>query len=151
MPQSRIRSDSATSYRSRAATARAFRWVSSVTAALALGLLLMLVAVPSGARQAPFPEVSLEELPAQARTTLVLIRNGGPFPYSKDGTFFGNRERLLPIKRRGYYTEYTVPTPRSRDRGARRIIVGGDPARSFDFYYTDDHYASFRKIRDPMQ
>ena len=119
--------------------------------ALLSGLLLAAVTLPAGARQAPFPEVSVEQLPAQARNTLALIRQGGPFPYRKDGTVFGNRERLVPPKRRGYYTEYTVPTPRSRDRGARRIVAGGNPASSGEFYYTDDHYASFRKIRDPMQ
>ena len=96
-------------------------------------------------------EVAVEELPAQARRTLVLIRKGGPFPYGKDGSTFGNRERLLPPKRHGYYTEYTVPTPSSPDRGARRIVAGGDPSSSDDLYYTDDHYGSFRKIREPIQ
>ena len=96
-------------------------------------------------------EVAVEELPSQARRTLVLIRKGGPFPYRKDGTTFGNRERLLPPKRHGYYTEYTVPTPSSPDRGARRIVAGGDPSSSDDLYYTDDHYGSFRKIREPIQ
>ena len=96
-------------------------------------------------------EVLVADLPPEARRTLVLIRQGGPFPYRKDGTTFRNRERLLPPKRRGYYTEYTVPTPSSRDRGARRIVAGGDPALSDELYYTDDHYASFRKIRGPMQ
>ena len=96
-------------------------------------------------------EVLVADLPPEARRTLVLIRQGGPFPYRKDGTTFGNRERLLPPKRRGYYTEYTVPTPSSRDRGARRIVAGGDPALSDDLYYTDDHYASFRKIRETSE
>jgi len=96
-------------------------------------------------------EVLVADLPPEARRTLVLIRQGGPFPYRKDGTTFGNRERLLPPKRRGYYTEYTVPTPSSRDRGARRIVAGGDPALSDELYYTDDHYASFRKIRETSE
>ncbi len=96
-------------------------------------------------------EVLVADLPPEARRTLVLIRQGGPFPYRKDGTTFGNRERLLPPKRRGYYTEYTVPTPSSRDRGARRIVAGGDPALSDELYYTDDHYASFRKIREARE
>lgn len=96
-------------------------------------------------------EVLVADLPPEARRTLVLIRRGGPFPYRKDGTVFGNRERLLPPKRRGYYTEYTVPTPSSRDRGARRIVAGGDPALSDELYYTDDHYASFRKIRESSE
>ncbi len=114
-------------------------------------MLLIALALPAGAREALFAEVALEELPVQARKTLALIRDGGPFPYRKDGSVFGNRERLLPPRRRGYYTEYTVPTPASRDRGARRIVAGGNPAHSSEFYYTDDHYASFRKIRGPMQ
>ncbi len=100
---------------------------------------------------APTGEVALGALPLQAQQTLALIRQGGPFPYRKDGTTFGNRERLLPGQPRGYYTEYTVPTPGSRDRGARRIVAGkgttGSPATSGEYYYTDDHYQSFRRIR----
>ncbi|QDF98644.1 ribonuclease [Azoarcus sp. DD4] len=84
-------------------------------------------------------------LPAEAITTLQLIDRGGPFPYRKDGTVFQNRERLLPDKPRGYYREYTVPTPGERDRGARRIVTGGNPPTSY--YYTDDHYRSFRLIQ----
>ena len=91
--------------------------------------------------------VPLAQLPEQARQTEQLIRSGGPFPYSKDGTVFGNRERLLPREKRGYYREYTVKTPGSRDRGARRIICGGDkPAAPEACYYTADHYASFKRI-----
>ena len=86
-------------------------------------------------------------LPVEAQTTLRLIRTGGPFPYRKDGIVFGNRERLLPIRQRGYYHEYTVPTPGERDRGARRIVCGGLPVTEPDIcYYTADHYASFRRI-----
>ncbi len=96
-------------------------------------------------------DVSLDALPPQAGQTLALIRQRGPFPYRKDGTVFGNRERLLPQRPRGYYSEYTVPTPGSRDRGARRIVAGkgatGDPATSGEYYYTDDHYQSFRRIK----
>jgi ribonuclease T1 len=93
------------------------------------------------------PTVSLPTLPAEAQRTEALIRTGGPFPYSKDGVVFGNRERLLPRKARGYYREYTVKTPGSRDRGARRIICGGaEPKAPEACYYTDDHYASFRRI-----
>lgn len=114
--------------------------------ALLLGLLLMLLQ-PGAAWSLALGEVALEDLPVQARQTLRLIKSGGPFPYSKDGTTFGNRERLLPRKPRGYYTEYTVRTPKSSDRGARRIIAGGDPTRTDEFYYTEDHYQSFRKIR----
>jgi ribonuclease T1 len=90
--------------------------------------------------------VEARRLPREARETLALIRAGGPFPYAKDGTVFGNRERLLPRQPRGYYTEYTVTTPGSRDRGARRIVAGGDPRASGEYWYTDDHYRSFRRI-----
>lgn len=87
------------------------------------------------------------ELPSEARITGDLIRSGGPFPYRKDGTTFGNRERLLPLHPRGYYREYTVRTPAARDRGARRIVCGGNPpTRTDSCFYTDDHYASFRRI-----
>ncbi len=90
--------------------------------------------------------ISVRQLPREAQHTLVLIRQGGPFPYAKDGIVFGNYEKLLPQRRRGYYHEYTVQTPRSRDRGARRIICGG-PKRTPDLcYYTHDHYASFQPI-----
>ncbi len=103
-----------------------------------------LQAKPSGAEMAT---VQLSSLPAEAQQTARLIRSGGPFPYAKDGTVFGNRERLLPAKRRGHYREYTVKTPRSRDRGARRIVCGGErPAEPEVCFYTDDHYASFARI-----
>ncbi|MGE0800167.1 MAG: ribonuclease domain-containing protein [Lautropia sp.] len=102
------------------------------------------------ARELRAAVIAVDELPRQARQTLQLIRQGGPFPYAKDGSVFGNRERLLPRKPRGYYTEYTVPTPFSRDRGARRIVAGGERGRHSEFYYTDDHYASFRRIIDPL-
>lgn len=90
--------------------------------------------------------VSLAELPGQGVKTYELIRQGGPFPYEKDGVVFGNRERILPSKARGYYREYTVRTPGSRDRGARRIVCGGQPREPEICYYTADHYASFRRI-----
>ena len=90
--------------------------------------------------------VAVTALPPQGRETYRLIHVGGPFPYNKDGAVFGNRERLLPSRQRGYYREYTVKTPGSRDRGARRIVCGG-PARMPDAcYYTSDHYASFSRI-----
>ena len=89
----------------------------------------------------------LAQLPAQAQETHRLILAGGPFPYPKDGTTFGNRERILPAKPRGHYREYTVKTPGSRDRGARRIVCGGKPPAQPDAcFYTDDHYASFKRI-----
>jgi ribonuclease T1 len=91
--------------------------------------------------------VALAELPREARQTERLIRAGGPFPYAKDGVTFGNRERQLPRRDRGYYREYTVPTPGASNRGARRIVCGGVPARQPEIcYYSDDHYASFRQI-----
>jgi ribonuclease T1 len=96
----------------------------------------------------PNPVVALSQLPPEAQHTERLIRSGGPFPYPrKDGTVFGNRERLLAPKPRGYYREYTVKTPKSRDRGARRIVCGGrQPTQPDACFYTDDHYASFRRI-----
>ena len=91
--------------------------------------------------------VVLAELPPEAQGTMRRIQSGGPFPYRKDGIEFGNRERLLPQYPRGYYREYTVRTPGSRDRGARRIVCGGaEPVAPDACYYTDDHYASFRLI-----
>jgi ribonuclease T1 len=81
-------------------------------------------------------------LPTEARETLERIEAGGPFPYKQDGRVFHNRERLLPAKERGYYREYTVRTPGARDRGARRIVAG----RNGEYYYTEDHYRSFRRI-----
>jgi ribonuclease T1 len=90
--------------------------------------------------------VRVTELPRQGQQTYERIRQGGPFPYEKDGTVFGNRERLLPIEKRGYWREYTVMTPGSRDRGARRIVCGGPQKTPHACFYTADHYASFRKI-----
>jgi ribonuclease T1 len=90
--------------------------------------------------------IPLSRLPAEGRDTYQLILRGGPFPYEKDGTVFGNRERLLPLKTRGYYREYTVPTPGLRNRGAKRIVCGGKPKVPDACFYTADHYASFRRI-----
>ena len=88
------------------------------------------------------PSVGVADLPREAQRTLDLISSGGPYPYSRDGVVFQNRERLLPRKTSGYYREYTVPTPGQNDRGARRIITG----KSGERYWTDDHYASFRVV-----
>ncbi len=88
------------------------------------------------------PQISYADLPAQAKETIRLIDQHGPFPYDRDGVVFGNRERLLPLQPDGYYHEYTVVTPGSADRGARRIIAG----RAGELYYTDDHYESFRRV-----
>jgi ribonuclease T1 len=91
--------------------------------------------------------IALSDLPPEGRNLMALIYRGGPFRYDKDGTVFGNRERILPARNRGYYREYTVRTPSERSRGARRIICGGvKPASPDACYYTDDHYASFRQI-----
>lgn len=91
--------------------------------------------------------VSLNKLPVQGQEVMDQIHQGGPFRYEKDGTVFGNRERLLPTARRGYYREYTVPTPGLNHRGARRIVCGGPKPRLPDAcYYTEDHYSSFRLI-----
>ncbi|MFB0936588.1 MAG: ribonuclease domain-containing protein [Propionivibrio sp.] len=97
--------------------------------------------------------VRLGDLPPEARATLVLIKQGGPFPYPrKDGSTFGNFEKRLPERPRNYYREYTVPTPGSRDRGARRIVAGsgrtGNVANSGEYYYSHDHYRSFRRIQE---
>jgi guanyl-specific ribonuclease Sa len=86
-------------------------------------------------------------LPPEARHTLALIASGGPYPHDQDGGVFGNYEHLLPEKGHGWYHEYTVETPGARDRGARRIITGGNPPEVY--YYTDDHYRSFRAFMVP--
>lgn len=83
-------------------------------------------------------------LPPEARDTLALIAQGGPFPHGQDGVVFGNYEGLLPREPRGYYHEYTVETPGAHNRGTRRIITGGTPPAAY--YYTDDHYRSFRRF-----
>jgi ribonuclease T1 len=86
--------------------------------------------------------VALSTLPVQVAQVVHLIEAGGPFPYSQDGVVFDNNEHLLPAHSRGYYHEYTVSTPGEQDRGARRIVTGS----SGEYYYTDDHYESFRRI-----
>ncbi len=90
--------------------------------------------------------VTVDQLPPQGRDTYQRIQQGGPFPFEKDGVVFGNRERMLPSAKRGYYHEYTVKSPGSRDRGTRRIVCGGAVTTPDACYYTADHYASFRKI-----
>jgi ribonuclease T1 len=115
----------------------------------AFALIIGAAVLASGAwaRTGEVGTVALAELPPEARKTEQLIRSGGPFPYAKDGTVFGNRERLLPRQPRSYYREYTVPTPGAHTRGARRIVCGGSqPVAPVACYYTADHYASFRRI-----
>ena len=135
-----------------------------LTATLRLALFVALVGLfglgSTGvlARQ-PFQQesigvVRLADLPPEAQQTLLLIERGGPFPYPhKDGSIFGNFESRLPPQARGYYREYTVPTPGRRDRGARRIVAGGirhaDVATFGEYYYTADHYRHFRRIIQP--
>ncbi|PPU76734.1 ribonuclease domain-containing protein [Xanthomonas sp. NCPPB 1638] len=102
------------------------------------------IAAPVAARQVPrLPAF----LPIEAMATIVLIQRGGPFPYPQDGSVFGNREHRLPERPRGHYREYTVDTPGSADRGARRIVTGGTPPQTW--YYSDDHYQSFRPFPGP--
>lgn len=100
---------------------------------------------PTGAEPVSgLPVASTSDLPPEALDTLALIEAGGPYPYDQDDGVFGNREGLLPDRFDGYYREYTVETPGSADRGARRIIVGDDG----EIYYTDDHYESFVEVVD---
>jgi ribonuclease T1 len=122
--------------------------------AIAFALCLFVLSMPNAdARESStlssgLPEIAFAELPKEAKATLALIRSGGPFPYDKDGVMFGNREKVLPKQRRGYYSEYTVRTPGAKNRGARRLVVGGEPKTSFEVYYTDDHYQSFKRIKE---
>jgi guanyl-specific ribonuclease Sa len=117
-----------------------FQWWSSrheVTAELAPSHAESSAQTPSTAGYPDF-------LPPEAIETLQAIEQGGPFPYSRDGMTFQNREQQLPERPRGYYREYTVPTPGESDRGARRIVAGGNPPEVF--YYTADHYRTFRQV-----
>ena len=115
-----------------------------------IGVAGLLCTVPVAAREAlptPAPVVALADLPAEARTVHDAVRSGGPFRFAKDGMAFGNRERLLPPARRGFYREYTVTTPGARDRGARRLVCGGErPTLPDTCFYTADHYSTFRRI-----
>ena len=125
-------------------------WVRSASATCTVASLLALTPVTGLARMtvetAALPGIALTQLPVQGRKTYLLIREGGPFPYEKDGSVFGNRERILPAHKRGYYREYTVRTPGVRGRGGRRIVCGGTPRTPDACYYTADHYASFQAI-----
>ncbi|PZP32938.1 MAG: ribonuclease N1 [Roseateles depolymerans] len=129
-------------------------WLARSSASAALAALLLTGFSPAAVAKEAAPnspalaEVALSELPPEAQRTHQLVLAGGPFPYAKDGVVFGNRERLLPRQARGFYREYTVKTPGSRDRGARRLVCGGKPPTAPEAcYYTDDHYASFKRIR----
>lgn len=122
---------------------------------ICLLLLSVFAALPAPVQgQERLGAIPVSALPAEARETLALIRKGGPFPYRKDGAVFGNFEKRLPSQPRGYYREYTVPTPGLRNRGARRIIAGRNAtqgARALhhaEYYYTEDHYRSFLRIQE---
>jgi len=131
---------------------RAFPGWWNLVSRLSKSLLLcssLLTAFAAPAQQdfaAPGASISEQELPVQGLETYRNIRKGGPFPFGKDGVVFGNRERLLPLQKRGFYREYTVRTPGERNRGSRRIVCGGPATVPEACYYTADHYASFRKI-----
>ncbi len=111
---------------------------------LCAALLVLVTAVANARPNTRVGDIWLNELPSEARVTLQQIDHGGPFPFRRDGVVFQNRENRLPEQPRNFYHEYTVPTPSAGDRGARRIIVGGQPPSAF--YYTDDHYRSFARI-----
>ena len=124
--------------------ASALKW--ACVAGMLLGAVPVLVHARESAPQQAMGTLTVSELPPQGQTTFRLIHEGGPFPYEKDGAVFGNRERILPPARRGYYREYTVKTPYARNRGARRIVCGGPATTPAKCFYTGDHYASFREI-----
>ena len=108
---------------------------------------LVLLSAVAQARESASGTVSMAQLPPEARAVDGLIRSGGPFKSQKDGVVFGNRERILPAKPRGFYHEYTVPTPGAHNRGARRIVCGGKPPTSPEAcFYTSDHYTTFQRI-----
>lgn len=127
-----------------------FRYI--VFAALALGvgfagLQATAYEAPAGMRKTLSQNgdtINVAQLPPEGQGVLKLIKQGGPFPYSRDGVIFGNREKRLPKQARGYYKEYTVKTPGARNRGARRIVAGAKG----EYYYTDDHYETFRQIKE---
>jgi ribonuclease T1 len=126
-------------------------WSPSIKRVIASFLLVALSGFSSVQAKGPLPEdaqasITVAELPRQGAQTYALILQGGPFAHEKDGSVFGNRERLLPAQKRGYYREYTVPTPGAGNRGTRRIVCGGQARTPEACYFTADHYASFRRI-----
>jgi ribonuclease T1 len=133
-----------------ARAATTLEWAMAARRRLVVTLLaLALGALAPGVREAAAEAgIEIGALPPEARETLAQIHRGGPYRYDRDGIAFGNRERLLPPKPRGYYREYTVPTPGVKTRGARRIICGGPPRTPDACWYTADHYQSFRRIRE---
>jgi ribonuclease T1 len=113
---------------------------------LLLGLSLCLSA--AGRTSSSLREIAFASLPKEAQYTMLLIKQGGPYPYRQDGKTFGNYEGHLPKHQRGYYREFTVKTPGARNRGAKRIVAGGRPPEPLEYYYTEDHYATFKRIRE---
>ena len=111
-------------------------------------LLLSCTVFAKGPASLSVDDIALGQLPPEAQQTLILIKQGGPYPYAKDGVVFGNYEGVLPRQKRGYYHEFTVKTPKARNRGARRIISGGNPQTSGEYYYTKDHYQTFQRIKE---
>ena len=124
--------------------------VSRYLAIIALAASTLIGVSEAEARREPgaaLPAIAAVDLPKEARITLALIRDNGPFPYERDGVSFGNREAMLPTKPRGYYHEYTVKTPGSSSLGSRRIVCGAKTTTLAECYYSDDHYQSFKSIR----
>ena len=127
-----------------------YLFTTQVKFSLLMALLMLQVPITASAysqraySDKPLSEVILSSLPPEARDTLRLIKQGGPFAYPRDGVVFGNFEKRLPQKQRGYYHEYTVKTPGARIRGARRIVCG----KPSECYYTGDHYQTFKLIRE---
>ena len=124
---------------------RCSRWLS---VAFVAGALAAPAWVHARAPATPLAEVAVATLPAEAREVLAHVRAGGPFRYERDGVVFGNRERQLPEAKRGYYHEYTVPTPGAKSRGARRVVCGGPRTTPDACFYTGDHYRTFARIRE---
>ena len=117
------------------------RWATALCAAA-------LLCAAAHARGPAPGDIAVSALPAEGRDVLVRIKTGGPFRYDRDGVVFGNREHRLPERKRGYYHEYTVPTPGAKNRGARRIVCGGAKTAPDACYYTGDHYETFARIRE---
>jgi ribonuclease T1 len=115
-----------------------------LSAALVLAAAVLPATGEALAREHLLQDIAAAELPREAQQTLTAIKRGGPFAYERDGVVFGNYEHMLPQRRRGYYREFTVPTPGVKNRGARRIITG----EHAEYYYSDDHYRSFKRIRE---
>jgi len=108
-----------------------------------------MLAIVVFATDASANEIFARDLPPAALQTLVLIKQGGPFPYPKDGAVFSNREGVLPKQKRGYYHEFTVETIGAHSRGARRIVAGGEPVGATrEYFFTDDHYVTFTRIKE---